>query len=76
MPSPIFFMIDTIMRIYPLDITPEYWHTLTTYHFCLKIWTSYFYHLLMCLKPIVLNSVDSDQTLWFAASDLGLHSVA
>ena len=55
-------------------IYPKYWDILTKYHTCPKFLTPV-YHLLMGLKIAgwVANSVDPDQMLLFAASDLGIH---
>ena len=55
-------------------IYPEYGGTLTPYHTC-SIIRKGFCHNLMCLKITeqLANSVDPDQTLHSAVSDIGLH---
>ena len=55
-------------------IYPEYGDTLTPYHTC-SIIRKGFCHNLMCLKITeqLVNSVDPDQTLHSAVSDIGLH---
>ena len=61
-------------RIY--CIYPKYWDTLTPYQKHVKVWTNPFHYLLTCLKfCFVSSSVDPDQMLHSAASDLGLLSL-
>ena len=62
--------IRIISTIFTLTI-----QTTTPYHTCPNIWTSPYDYLLMCLQTAgwVADSVDPDQMLQSAASDLGLH---
>ena len=70
-------MVRIYCHVKPISLSNifTYWDTFSIYHTCPKIWKSPFCYLLMCLKFCCMytsSSVDPDQMLHSAHSDLGL----